>query len=106
MKRPQFVTDQIYHVYNRGVEKRNVFLNDKDYFRFIHDLYEFNDENPAINMNFYFGNSVDPTSLLLWKSDFHSRKERKMLVEILCFCLMPNHFHLLLRQIKDGGITE
>ena len=57
-------------------------------------------------MNFYFGNSVDPTSLLLWKSDFHSRKERKMLVEILCFCLMPNHFHLLLRQIKDGGITE
>ena len=34
------------------------------------------------------------------------RKSRKLLVKILAFCLMPNHFHLLLQQVKDGGIIK
>lgn len=40
---------ELYHVLNRGVEKRDVFLDDKDRFRFVHDLYEFNDTAPAGN---------------------------------------------------------
>ena len=47
MNRPAFVTKEIYHLYNRGVEKRKVFECDKDYLRYIHDLYEFNDTRPA-----------------------------------------------------------
>ena len=50
MKKPQFTEGQIYHIYNRGVEKRKVFLDDKDYLRFIHDLFEMNDENSASNI--------------------------------------------------------
>ena len=38
MKKPQFIENEIYHIYNRGVEKRDIFLEKKDYFRFIHDL--------------------------------------------------------------------
>lgn len=104
MVRPSFENDQIYHVYNRGVEKRNVFLNDKDRFRFIHDMFEFNDEQPALNLGFRFDNYTKQ----LLKSDFNSKlqKPRKLLVEILCFCLMPNHYHFTLRQRVDGGITE
>jgi len=100
MKRPTFVDDEIYHAYNRGVEKRKIFLTEKDYLRFIHDMYEFNDERPAFNSGFHFGS--------LLKSDFNSifRGSRKPLVEILCFCLMPNHYHFLIRQLIDGGITE
>ena len=38
---------ELFHVLNRGVEKRNLFLDDRDRFRFVHDLYEFNDSAPA-----------------------------------------------------------
>ena len=96
-----FEEDGIYHVYNRGVEKRTIFLDNRDYFRAIHDLYEFNDERPA--------------TLLYYKKPFlesyetrshRTAWERKPIVEILAFVLMPNHYHLLLRQLKDGGVTE
>ena len=52
MERPPFINSHIYHVYNRGVEKRKIFLDNQDRFRFIHDLYEFNDEDPVININY------------------------------------------------------
>lgn len=99
MERPTFITDQIYHVFNRGVEKRKVFLDQKDHFRFVHDLFEFNDIEPAQSAFHHL-----PTSeVRLQKLE---RKPRKLLVEILCFCLMPNHYHFLLRQLVDGGVTE
>lgn len=99
-KRPQFVNGEIYHVFNRGVEKRNIFQQISDYFRFIFCLYELNDKN-----------------LIKMRSRIQERKERKRtgrtraikkeskesLVEIIAFCLMPNHYHLVLRQLVDGG---
>lgn len=100
MKNHIFVTDQVYHLYNRGIEKRDIFLSQKDYYRFIHDLFEFNDEAPALNTGFYF----QPAE----KNDFQliRPKPRKLLVEILCFCAMPNHYHLMVRQRIDNGITN
>jgi len=46
--------NEIYHIYNRGVEKRTIFQNDSDRFRFIHDLFEFNDKEAASNVLYYF----------------------------------------------------
>lgn len=101
MKKPQFIEDQIYHIYNRGVEKRNVFLRDRDYLRFIHDLYEFNDADPASNLWYYFNpKSNEVESHYIPKE----KKQRKLLVEILAFVLMPNHYHLILRQLHKNGI--
>lgn len=96
MEKPQFVSNEIYHIYNRGVEKRKIFLKDEDYFRFIHDLFEFNDIAPAGKF-FKFGGST---------SDNTKPRKRDLLVEILSFCLMPNHIHLLLRQLKDKGVVK
>ncbi|MBI2450905.1 MAG: transposase [Parcubacteria group bacterium] len=92
MRKIKFTEGKIYHIYNRGVEKRDIFLDDKDYFRFIHDLFEFNDEKPALN-SYY---EAKPRKI----------EKRKLLVEILVFTLMPNHFHLLLRQRQDNGIAN
>lgn len=65
MKRPILVSGKFYHVYNRGVEKRNVFMDEKDYFRFIHDLYEFNDQEPVLNLNFRFNSNYgNPTPIV------------------------------------------
>ncbi len=93
----EFVDDEIYHVYARGVEKRTIFLDNRDYFRFVNNLYEFNDEEPADN--FYYKKAALNSYAL-------RPRERKPLVEILIFCLMQNHFHLLLRQLKEGGISK
>jgi len=103
MKKPQFVEDQIYHVYNRGVEKRNIFSDSKDYLRFVHDLFEFNDEDSVPNMYYYFNsktNEVEPHYV------HKERKTRKLLVDILAFELMQNHFHLLLTQRRKHGIVR
>lgn len=96
MRKIQFVSNQIYHVYNRGVEKRNIFLDDKDYFRFIYDLFEFNDQAPAGKFSTVGDRDSDSVA---------KPEKRKLLVEILAFCLMPNHFHLFLRQLVDDGIS-
>jgi len=96
MNRPQFVEDEIYHIYNRGVEKRKIFLNNKDYFRFIYGMQEFNDKNPTENTLYYLSKSyieVQP-------------RYKEPLVEILVFVLMPNHFHFLLKQKQKNGIPK
>lgn len=94
MKNPPLVTKEIYHLYNRGVEKRDIFLDEKDRLRFIHDLFEFNDIEPA--------DKLGASEVKLPKVE---RNPRKLIVEILAFYLSDNHFHLMVKQIKDGGIT-
>jgi len=99
MKKLQFATGEIYHIYNRGVEKRDVFMNDGDYFRFMHDLYEFNDEAPAES-------SYYKLSALQSYEVRPRRVPRRPLVDIIAYCLMPNHFHILLRQRVELGIVR
>lgn len=94
MRKEVFINQDIYHIYNRGVEKRQIFMDDYDYLRFIHNLFEFNDTASAGK----FSESRTP------KID--QNKHREMLVEILCFCLMPNHLHLILRQLVENGISD
>jgi putative transposase len=82
---------EIYHVLNRGVDKRKIFLEDIDYLRFIHDLYEFNDEDPAPHPRYRQIQSED-----VRRPQINTKKKRKRIVDLLAFCLMPNHYHLLL----------
>jgi len=101
MERPTLVTNEIYHIYNRGVDKRNVFLDNDDYLRFVHDIFEFNDIAPAPNLAYHLRNKSKEVGL----PNIH-RAPRKLIVEVLVFCLMPNHFHFIMRQKKEGGITK
>ncbi len=100
MERPQFVTDELYHVFNRSVERRKVFLDNKDRLRFIHDLFEFNDTAPAMNIQRTLNRPDSGRQLRI------PRQPRKKMVDILSYSEMPDHFHLFLRQNIDGGITE
>jgi len=99
MRKIIFENEKYYHIYNRGVEKHDIFRDDKDRFRFIHDLYEFNNKDAVLNNQYYFEiNYGGPTSIV-------KKRQRKLLVNILCFCLMPNHYHLILQQLVDNGIS-
>jgi len=102
INRRNITTGEIFHILNRGVDKRNIFLDNQDYFRFVHNLFEFNDPSPVFNLG-YFLNRNQSIDL---RSRYIKRKPRKLIVEILAFCLMPNHFHLLIRQKEKGGITK
>lgn len=99
MQRPKFINGKLYHLYNRGTDKRKVFLDDQDYFRFIHNLFEFNDTEPAKNI-YYKSHEIRTHKI------DEEKRARKLIVKIHVFCLMPNHFHLLLEQVRDGGIKE
>lgn len=94
MRKHNLVSGSIYHIYNRGVEKRQLFMDEQDYLRFIKCLCLFNDSKPILNAEYKFKNLDDAAA------------NRNMLVDILAFCLMPNHFHLLLRQRAKNGITK
>lgn len=94
MKKDNLVSGKIYHVFNRGVEKRSIFMDDRDHLRFIRGLLIFNDTKPILNFNQKF------------ESIYKFNKDKENLVDILAFCLMPNHFHLLLRQKVDDGISK
>ena len=105
MKKPVFINSEVYHIYNRGVEKRKTFLDDKDYFRFIHNLFEFNDDAPAMNL-YYKLPQIQSYEVQLRKIHKIERQPRKLLVEIIAFCLMPNHYHILIKQKVDNGIVR
>jgi putative transposase len=88
----------VYHVLSRGVDKRKIFLDNKDRLRFIHDVFEFNDTQPPTNLTYYFKSKVFARPKI--------RRKRRLLVELLAFCLMPNHYHLLLRPLFDNAVFK
>lgn len=94
---------ELVHILNRGVDKRKIFLDKQDHFRFIHDLFEFNDKNSTNNLNFYFKNNTIDVGRRYIKE--RERKPRKLLVDILAFCLMPNHYHLLVSPRIENGVA-
>jgi len=103
MQKPQFRDNYIYHVFNRGVDKRTIFMDGADYYRFVHQLYEFNNEDRVQNVRYYF----DPETMSVESRPVKRIvSERKKLVDIFVFTLMPNHFHLMLRQRIENGIVK
>lgn len=94
----KFAEDEIYHIYNRGVEKRKIFLDDKDYARMELLLFLCNSQT-HVNVGAYERRGVNQHDL--WSLDIG-----KPLVDIGAWCLMPNHFHLLIRESREGGISR
>lgn len=96
------VNDQIYHVYNRGINHQPTFLDKLEYKRakLVIDFYRFSNL-PAKLSKFLTLSNDDRTRIM-----DHLRKENERWVDILTYCLMPNHFHLLLKQVKDKGISK
>ncbi|OGI45928.1 hypothetical protein A2121_00810 [Candidatus Nomurabacteria bacterium GWB1_40_6] len=94
----KFVVGEFYHIYNRGVEKRIIFQNVTDYKRFLALLYIANSsEQVHINNNVWYKGDIDS----VFEND-----RGEPLVAIGAYCLMPNHFHLLLTPLVEGGISK
>ncbi|MDP3763152.1 MAG: transposase [bacterium] len=99
LRKDPFVSGEYYHIYNRGIDKRIIFRSNKDYERFIMLLYLANS-----NESFRLDNILNKEKKVF--AEVLIIEKDKPLVSIGAWCLMPNHFHLLVRQENDGGITR
>ena len=107
MRRLKFEIGKIYHVFNRGVEKRSIFLSDGDRWRFLQGMYLFNDENSSANLLYALEQERGKMHFGILREYMLRKKiDRKPLVRILADCLKPNHFHLLLEEIQKNGISR
>ena len=93
MRKFRFANGEYYHVYNRGVDKRTVFLDQYDFERFFQSIEEFNSLKPIGS---------------LFENSFRNLLSNPIakLVDVMCYCLNPNHYHMILRQRVNNGISE
>jgi len=100
--RVQFINGGDYHLVNRAIEGQMLFREIADYFRFMFCLYELNDKN-LVKMR----DRIKKRKARKYTGQTSvSRVSREPLVEILATCLMPNHYHLIIRQLVNNGISE
>jgi putative transposase len=92
-----FATDEYYHIYNRGTDKRIIFLDSHDYNRFIVLLHLCNSKDPVDIDKLLRGGQTFP--------DLIDLEIKERLVDIGAYCLMPNHFHILVKEINENGIS-
>jgi putative transposase len=96
IRKVNFVQGEYYHIYSRGNSKQKIFHDGQDYNHFVSLLYLFNNtEN--INL-FHMGRNNT--------FDIYEVNIDNKLISIGAYCLMPNHFHILIAQLKDGGISK
>lgn len=88
-----FAVGEYYHVYNRGVEKRDVFNDDADRLRFQRMLHIANSDKAVVYK-------------LIQRSPLDKIETGEKLTAIGAYCLMPNHFHILVKEIVEGGISK
>lgn len=99
LRKDPFVTGEYYHLYNRGIDKRIIFKSKNDYERFSMLLYVANTEDTLKLDNLLYGSHKKYEEIFIFDRG-------KILVSIGAWCLMSNHFHILVKQEVEGGITK
>lgn len=92
IRKINLVEGEFYHIYNRGNSKQIIFQDDKDYKYFIKLL--------------YISNSTDNFKIQNLPNDIFTIERNTKNVYIGAYCLMSNHFHLLMTQAREGGISK
>jgi putative transposase len=104
MRYENFAENEHYHIFGRGVNKEKIFLDDKDRVRFIFLMTHFQSPTRIYNISWY-------TESFIKNGSFSTKEEKvkdilkKRNVELVAFALMPNHFHILVRNLEDGVMS-
>src|SRR3989344_5206242 len=96
LRKTPFASGEYYHLYNRGNSKQEIFNDEEDYQRFVALLYTCNSEN---NFRMFLVKECSEKDPYLWERG-------SQIFSIGAYCLMPNHFHLLVTEKEDGGISK
>ena len=100
-RKTPIVTDEIYHIFNRGIDKRPTFTDKREYQRALLTINFYRFVKPPLKLSRFLSLLDDESTLIL-----QSLEKTNRLVDTISFCLMPNHFHYLLKQLVDGGIPK
>lgn len=102
LRKQVLATNEIYHVLNRGVASQPIFNSVRDRRRFLDlvDFYRFAD--PLMSFSSYLKLEKEVRDRYIT----NLREQGKTKIEIFSYCLMPNHFHFLLRQVVEEGILK
>ena len=101
MRNPVFANGEIYHVYNRSIEQKPVFTDKKECLRATITLDYYRFQSLSFKLSKALILNLDER-----KNYFSNLKNHKKIVEILAYCLMPNHFHFLIKQESKNGIKK
>ena len=104
MRKIKIAPGEYYHVYNRGMDKKRIFLDESDYIRFIFCLLYFQSDITFNNLGYYVSSFKKKKKFNL-SSDTISKIISKRSVELVNFVLMPNHFHISILEVKEKGIA-
>ena len=96
IRKIQFANNEHYHIFNRGVDKREIFSDQDDWSRFFQSMEEFNTLEPI--------GSIFENSFCTPLGGRTSKSEK--LVNFVCYCVNPNHYHFILEQLVDNGIEK
>ena len=97
-----FVSEHYFHIFNRGVASQPVFITKRDYERFLTTLNYYQFYDPPLRLSKLLQLSKETRESYL--SEMYAKKNK--IVEVVAYCFMPNHFHLLLKQAREGGISR
>lgn len=95
-KKIKFSVGEIYHLYNRGVDKRSIFSDTKDLERFIETINIVNSSKNIISIRDYKKQSRNNSN----------KKPEEKIIEFIAIALLGNHYHFLVREIKEAGISK
>ena len=114
MRKTIFAEGEFYHVYNRGTDKREVFSDENDYARFFKSMIEFNTLEPIGSIYEHSFQKRNKKSKEVFQEvplPIESRTSQEeitdgRLINIIAYCLNPNHYHFILQQVAEKGIEK
>ncbi len=100
MRKEPLVTGHLYHVFTKSIAGYRIFRSDKDYQRMTEMMKYYSYQHPPMKFSTYRNLKSKNRAKLIGELEGRGR-----IVEILAYCIMPTHLHLVLVQLKDDGIS-
>lgn len=99
VRKDQIVTGEYYHIYNRSIAGYKIYNSSRDYQRFVNSIIYYLNPIPKVSLSRYL--EYTPVK----KAELIKFKKGKKLLDVVCYCIMPTHFHLLIKQNRDDAIA-
>lgn len=105
MRKDLLVAGEVYHIFNKSIAGFQIFNNDSEFLRMIQVICYYKRESPAVKFSKFIKSAEiqqDSQNINLYFLD----TEKEKLVEIVAYCILPTHLHLILKQLKEHGISS
>ncbi|OGH38501.1 MAG: hypothetical protein A2905_02040 [Candidatus Levybacteria bacterium RIFCSPLOWO2_01_FULL_36_10] len=101
LRKTVFADGEFYHIFNRTINKETIFSRSSECNRFLLSLFYYQHLNLPAKLSYFLSFGFDKRLEVI-----KNLEEIQKRIEIICFCLMPNHYHLLLKQLAKDGISS